>query len=192
MDSAAKSNLAYVIGAALGDGNLSNPNGRAVRLRITCDTKYPKITEEIATAVKTLLPDNKVSLVPRTRDNCLDVSVYSNKLAEYLPWKTGFGSKFDQNACVPKWITRNKKYSIACLKGLIQTDGSIYYDRGYKMINFTNNISALSKDVQRMLDNLGYKAQVYTAQQKSGRPKYTVRLSKKVDEFLHLSGIQKN
>jgi hypothetical protein len=32
---------AYVLGLAIGDGNLSNPNGRAVRLRITCDTKYP-------------------------------------------------------------------------------------------------------------------------------------------------------
>ena len=32
---------AYVIGLALGDGNLSNPNGKATRLRITCDKKYP-------------------------------------------------------------------------------------------------------------------------------------------------------
>src|SRR5579862_3288729 len=30
---------AYVIGVAI--GNLSNPNGRADRLRITCDFKYP-------------------------------------------------------------------------------------------------------------------------------------------------------
>jgi len=33
---------AYIVGLALGDGNLSNPNGRAVRLRITCDKKYPQ------------------------------------------------------------------------------------------------------------------------------------------------------
>ena len=42
-----KNSLAYIIGVALGDGNLSNPNGRAVRLRITCDIKYPKIISEI-------------------------------------------------------------------------------------------------------------------------------------------------
>lgn len=34
---------AYVIGVAIGDGNLSNPNGRAVRLRVTWDTKYPAL-----------------------------------------------------------------------------------------------------------------------------------------------------
>lgn len=34
-----KRNLAYVIGIAFGDGNLSNPNGRAVRLRVSCDKK---------------------------------------------------------------------------------------------------------------------------------------------------------
>jgi hypothetical protein len=38
---------AYVIGLAIGGGNLSNPNGRAVRLRITCDTKYPALIARI-------------------------------------------------------------------------------------------------------------------------------------------------
>ena len=42
-----KNNLAYIIGIALGDGNLSNPNKRAVRLRITCDTGYPGLIENI-------------------------------------------------------------------------------------------------------------------------------------------------
>jgi hypothetical protein len=39
---------AYIIGVALGDGDLSNPNGRAVRLRITCDKKYPRLIEHVA------------------------------------------------------------------------------------------------------------------------------------------------
>jgi hypothetical protein len=37
---------AYVIGLAIGDGNLSNPNGRAIRLRISCDTNYPHLLEK--------------------------------------------------------------------------------------------------------------------------------------------------
>ena len=45
-------NLAYIIGVALGDGNLSNPNGRAIRLRISCDTRYPFIIESIKEALK--------------------------------------------------------------------------------------------------------------------------------------------
>ncbi len=47
----------------MGDGNLSNPNGRAVRLRVTCDLKYPGILERIQLAIKKLLPKNKVSII---------------------------------------------------------------------------------------------------------------------------------
>jgi hypothetical protein len=54
---------AYVIGLAIGDGNLSNPNGHAVRLRITCDTKYPELITKIRDALQRLLPNNRVTLV---------------------------------------------------------------------------------------------------------------------------------
>ena len=53
---------AYIIGLAIGDGNLSNPNGRAVRLRITCDNKYPGLIDRIARSLQKLLPKNKVGL----------------------------------------------------------------------------------------------------------------------------------
>ena len=70
---------AYVIGLAIGDGNLTNPNGRAVRLRITCDTKYPALISRISRALTELLPKNKVSIV-RGNGNYVNVSVYSNHL----------------------------------------------------------------------------------------------------------------
>ena len=73
MNYAQKKTLAYVIGVALGDGNLSNPNGRAVRLRITCDKKYPILINKMRAAIQFILPENKVSI---TRDNptFLDIS----------------------------------------------------------------------------------------------------------------------
>lgn len=80
-----KQNLAYVIGVALGDGNLSNPNKRATRLRITCDSVYPKLGKEIKTSLELLFPTNKVSYVKRKEGTCFDISVYFNKLNEYIP-----------------------------------------------------------------------------------------------------------
>lgn len=74
---------AYVIGLAIGDGNLSNPNGRAVRLRITCDTRYPALIDRIFSSLKQLLPDNRVSLV-RGKGNFVNISVYSNHLESLL------------------------------------------------------------------------------------------------------------
>jgi hypothetical protein len=129
--------LAYIVGVALGDGNLSNPNGRAVRLRITCDSSYPIMAEEMRMALRRLFPRNKVTDCPSGKDSYFNISVYSNSLNEYLPWKVGHGSKQRQNARVPNWILNNQEYSKSCLRGLIQTDGSIYSDRGYQMANFT-------------------------------------------------------
>jgi hypothetical protein len=45
--------LAYIIGVALGDGNLSK-NGGTTRLRVTCDNKYPKIITEITKHLKNI------------------------------------------------------------------------------------------------------------------------------------------
>jgi len=123
-----KETLAYVIGIAIGDGNLSNPNKRATRLRVACDRKYENTIINFVDAIQKVMPLNKVSIQPR-KGNCVDISCYSNKWENILGWKVGFGSKYAQNISVPSWIKRNKKYCKACLKGLFETDGSVYEDR---------------------------------------------------------------
>ena len=170
--------LAYLIGVALGDGNLSNPNGRAVRLRVSCCLDYPRIANEIAQSMRRLLPDNRVSIVRKGSTRCVDLSVYSNALADWMPWKAGFGSKIEQNAHAPAWIYENPEYMKACLRGLFQTDGCLYIDRGYKMMHFTNSIRDLAHDAHRMLTELGFRptiSQVPTGK----RDKYVVRLARK-------------
>lgn len=184
--------LAYIVGVSLGDGNLSCPNGRAVRLRITCDSTYPATAEEISKNLKIILPNNKVTTVPRPTESCFDISVYSNELNTLIPWKVGRGSKFKQNAHVPKWILSKREYIKPCLKGLIQTDGSIYFDRGYKMINFTNVTEILTDDVYQMIRKLGYTPHKYTTKQKTGNYKYTIRLSKSVEDFIQEINLTKN
>src|SRR3989344_3229913 len=136
---------AYIVGLALGDGNLSNPNGRAVRLRITCDKKYPKLYKYILKSLQEFLPDNKASLVDR--ETCVDVYCYSNKLEDLLGWKTKGGSKYIQKVRIPNWILRNQQLTKECLRGLVQTDGSIYIDRGYLMVNIVSSISFLAESI---------------------------------------------
>ena len=184
MDLREKIALAYIIGIALGDGNLSNPNGRAIRLRVTCDAQYPDIAAEIVTNLQFLFPKNKVSYCPGPKDTYFNISVFSNKLGEVMPWKVGKGSKMKQQARVPSWILEDLQFSKACLRGLIQTDGSIYKDRGYSMVNFTNIIHPLTEDVVVMMVKLGYKPRISKTMQKSGNIKYTVRLARDVDTFL--------
>ncbi len=177
---------AYIIGIALGDGNLSNPNGRGVRLRISCDAKYPKLIQKIQVSLKLLLPDNAVSVFKK-KPSCVDVSCYSNLWPEILGWNPG--SKFSQLADVPDWIKSNKEYTVCCLRGLIETDGSIYIDRGYKMVMFTSIIPNLIQSFAEMSESLGFAPKVYSYTPKTkfnSKKLYHVRISKQTQNFLKL------
>ena len=151
---------AYIIGLALGDGNLSNPNKRAVRLRITCDTKYPELYLHIADSLQKLFPDNKVGIQKSPKGTYVNVYCYSNKLEDLLGWRCGYGSKYTQGVSIPKWVLEDRDMVKSCLRGLIQTDGSIYSDRGYSMVNFTTTISVLAETTVTAIQSLGYKPNV--------------------------------
>ena len=182
---------AYVVGLAIGDGNLSNPNGRAVRLRITCDTRYRNTLKNIVNAVKTVMPQNKVSLVQKSK-NCVDVSCYSNKWENILGWRANKKSKFNQKVSVPIWIKKSKRLSISCLRGLIETDGSVYKDRKYVTVNFVTTIHNLADDVMEMIIRAGFTPNMQIYKPKNGKIKYTIRVSKNVCEFIEKIGIDKS
>lgn len=193
MQKVSKESLAYIIGIALGDGNLSNPNGRATRLRVTCDAKYPELAKCIISALQEIFPQNKVSVVYIPNKNTyFNISVYSNKLNEYMPWKVGCGSKLSQHARVPSWIRMHRRYSKSCLRGLLQTDGSIYQDRGYLMINFTNHIKELIDDVLSMLKLNGFHPTLSKTPAKSGGFKYCVRIAKDSSKLIQILKLSKS
>lgn len=178
-------------GFSIGDGNLTNPNGRATRLRVTCDNKYPKLKDEIIQSLKILFPNNKVSEYKR-KENCTDVYCYSNKLESILGWRAKSGSKFKQDVTVPLWIFSDKLYIKKCLKGLFETDGSVYKDRGYLYINFTTIIERLKNDVLLMIEMIGYKAKAYKVfQKKGGKYKYVIRITTRAQDFIEEVGINK-
>lgn len=185
-------NTAYIIGVALGDGNLSNPSGRATRLRITCDTKYPRLIERIGISLKILLPNNKVSIVPE-KPTYLNISCYSNKLEAILGWKAREGSKYVQRAHVPSWIFTDINFIKHCLKGLIETDGSVFKDRIYTHINFTTIIPELASDVENVIKKLGYiHSTQHIKEKRPKRPKYVIRICKRSHEFIKELDIDKS
>lgn len=184
--------LAYITGVAIGDGNLSNPNKRAIRLRVSCDTKYPEIIKEICSSIKIILPKNKVSLVKK-KGNCVDISCYSNNWGKWLDWKYDKGPKYEQVIRIPKWIKNDSDYSKPCLKGLFQTDGSIYYDRKYIMVNFVTTITGLGDEIVKIITKLGFKPKIYIlgVRGKIHHTKYTIRISKNVSDFIKTINLTK-
>jgi hypothetical protein len=161
--------LSYVVGLALGDGNLSSPNGRVIRLRISCDTRHASLIEEIQWALSRLMPNNKVSIVVRP-GNCVDISCYSNYWPNLLGWNVG--DKFSQRATVPLWVLSDRTYTINCLRGLIETDGSIYRDRGYLMMIFVTIIPELAESFQYMVESLGFQPKTYKIEFKNNKWNY--------------------
>jgi len=176
--------LVYIVGIALGDGNLSNPNGRAIRLRITCDIKYPFLIQKIKNSIQKLLPENRVGIVKKR--NCIDISCYSKKWPGLLGWQPGAGSKFKQRVSIPEWIKENKKYAVNCLRGLLETDGSVYLDRGYKMAMFTTIIPNLANDILNAITSFGFKPRLYKINQTNKSDLYHIRISRNVSQFLKL------
>lgn len=189
MEGIDKNILAFLIGVAIGDGNLSNPNSRAVRLRVTCDIKYKNILQRIINSIKALLPDNKVSIIKR-KDNCIDVSCYSNKWTDLLGWQVG--SKYDQKIRIPDWIKADNGYIKHCLKGLFETDGSVYKDREYLMANFTTIIPSIAEDVCSIIAKIGFQPNSQKILQKSGKYKYVIRVAKRAEDVVKYVEIYKN
>ena len=60
------------------------------------------------------------------------------------------------------------------------------------MVNFTNNLENLVKDVKAMIERLGYQPHLYKTNQRSGNPKYTIRLSRGVDGFIESLNLKSN
>jgi hypothetical protein len=83
----------------------------------------------------------------------------------------------------------DSSFSVHCLQGLIETDGSVYTDRGYQMVGFSTVISDLAQQVDFLFRKLGFRPHLYKIPQAAAKTslKYHVRfLSRDVPAFLQL------
>ena len=58
---------------------------------------------------------------------CMYVIVDSRKIVDFFE-ENGFkaGNKIANQSTIPEWIKENQKFLVACLRGLLDTDGSFY------------------------------------------------------------------
>jgi hypothetical protein len=137
------------------------------------------------------LPGNRVAFV-RKDTTCLDISCYSNHWEALLGWRVGQGSKIAQRVTVPAWIKERREFVIPCLRGLVETDGSIYTDRGYLIVMFANACEPLADDVEVMMKALGFCPRRYMVEKGRRRPIHRVRLSRDVAHFVKLVRLRKS
>ena len=154
--------LAEFIGIIVGDGGLPGNHQLTITFNNKTDYEY---AEYICNILKRLF---SLSYYIRKRkdSNGADIVVSSSNLIEFL-LKQGLvkGNKVRNQIRVPNWIYERLEYRIACLRGLIDTDGSLYFHRyisnfkpyTYLKLCFTNRSKPLLNFVFNTLSKLNYK-----------------------------------
>lgn len=152
--------LAEFIGIMLGDGGITKLQA-TITLNTVADSKYIKFVAKLG---KNLFGE-KPSVSPRTDCKATNLRLNGIKMIEFLV-KNGLkiGNKVKQQVGVPNWIYQVKDYKIACLRGLMDTDGGIsicIHKRGSKKYRycrpcFANKSRPLLKFVNDTLEEFGF------------------------------------
>ncbi|MBM3232072.1 hypothetical protein FJZ21_01700 [Candidatus Pacearchaeota archaeon] len=157
--------LAELCGIILGDGHLEYyQNGKKIRsYSLTVTGHSVKDSNYLRKYVNNLIKQlfNYDSRFKNSNDgNGLYLVVNGKRLIEFFE-KIGIkpGNKKINSQGIPAWILENKDYLAACLRGLMDTDGSIHYISKHNRnlrITFTSYIPKLLDDVRESLLRLGF------------------------------------
>jgi DNA-binding XRE family transcriptional regulator len=156
--------LAEFIGIMLGDGGMHKYQS-VITLHHIDDRKY---IDFVSRRIQKLfrikpalyhIPKSSVFNIVVSR---AEVVIYLHSLG--LP----IGNKVKQRFDVPEWIKKNKRYSIACVRGLVDTDGSVFTHSykvsrkwyNYKKLSFTSYSEPLRFSVAKILTDLGMSPRV--------------------------------
>ena len=97
------------------------------------------------------------------------ITISRKSLVEYLHSRgLSIGSKVRQQIDIPDWIKADRRYTLTCVRGLIDTDGSVfthsYVVNGkryrYKKLSFCSHSRPLQLSVAKILTDLGMKARI--------------------------------
>ena len=151
--------LAEFVGIMLGDGSIV-ANKRISQYAVYVCGSLINDKEYLLDFIKPLITNLfkvEMSVKYHTKFNEILLYKYSKdfvKCLEGIGLKSG--NKKDNDVGFPKWIFGDKQLIAACLRGLFDTDGTIYKrwkHRGY-FIEFTSAIPKLQNDITKALDLL--------------------------------------
>jgi hypothetical protein len=113
--------FAYLLGLYLGDGCLSLAANGVYRLRIACCDAYPGLMAECASAVRAVLPANRVGAVACV--GCTEMYSYSKHWICFFP-QHAEGRKHERRIDLAGWQrTVVNDHPRQFLRGLIHSDG---------------------------------------------------------------------
>ena len=153
--------LAEFIGIVLGDGSVTK-----YQVRISTNSKTDSAYAHFIKKIIKVLFKTTASIVTRKK-NATDVIISSRNIVTFLV-NCGLkeGNKIKQGVDVPPWVFKDKKLIKGCLRGLIDTDGGLYFHNHtiknirYKNLGlcFTSHSKLLLDSAYRMFLGLGIAA----------------------------------
>lgn len=152
--------LAEFVGIILGDGGISDRQITFTFHRTT-DKEYGTYVSRLANK----LFDVRVGVYKNKNYLADDYIISRSGLVDFCTEKLGLkkGNKIKNRVDIPEWIKKNKKFMIGCVRGLIDTDGSVYNHRytvgnktyTYKKLDFVSLSKPLAQSVYDFLKELG-------------------------------------
>lgn len=154
--------LAEFVGVMLGDGGMTNYQVK-ITLNSVDDAEYAIYLENLIEKLFGTKPKKYI----KKSCQALDIVVSRTKLVNFCTEKLGLkiGNKVKQQVDIPKWIFETAEFKISCVRGLLDTDGTIinhaYRSRQklylYKKIGFKNRSNPLLNSVSIILKDTGIK-----------------------------------
>lgn len=141
-------NLAEFIGVMLGDGSIT-PTQVTVTLG-----KKDKYTEYVERLIRRIFRIQTKTIYTKKGD----AVIYFGS-TEVVRWLLNMGLVFNKvkyQVDIPNWIFKKKRYMRKTLRGLIDTDGSVYKLKFGRQISFTNHSIPLLKSVRRICQELNF------------------------------------
>lgn len=155
--------LAELFGVILGDGALPGNHQLKISFNSKTDREYSFYLNNL---LQKLFHING-NIYHKKDSNGADIVVSSSNLVDFL-LREGLrsGNKVKNQVDIPAWVRKRPEYAKACLRGLMDTDGSFYHHKyvsggikyGYLKLCFTNCSIPVLKFVFRVFKDLSYRA----------------------------------
>lgn len=152
--------LAEFVGIILGDGGIAQ-----YQITITFHSEEEKEYSKFVTNLIKRLFDVPIGVYYDKDSLSFDLVISRSELVSFCVKKLGLkqGNKIKEQVDIPDWIKNNKLYSIACLRGLVDTDGCVFTHHykvngnpySYKKLSFTSNSKPLRQSVFNILKDNG-------------------------------------
>lgn len=152
--------LAEFIGIMMGDGGINNEWQATITMNAISDKAYANYIHDLCLELFGIVP----AIRQRKTRQALVISLSSTTIVDFLVSRgLRRGNKLAQGLSIPKWILIDQSYKLACVRGLVDTDGCLYIHKhkvggkSYKNIGFcfTSHSPKLIRQIAAIFEEFG-------------------------------------